>query len=117
MDTKKNRTEDFSIPFDESEIPEGFPMPFETTPEEQEEIDQVVNELMEELGIDMEVNKMGKELRRELEEMPIDKVFFTENGEELCHATGFEVCNGNPNDPSDWWNEYEDSEGDFHYGR
>ena len=60
---------------------------------------------------------MSKELIRELKEMPFDKVFETENGREFCHATGLEICFGNPNKPSDWWNEYEDSEGNFHYGR
>lgn len=49
---KQELEERLLIPFDESEIPEDFPMPFEATPEEQEEIDQVVNELMEELGIE-----------------------------------------------------------------
>lgn len=60
---------------------------------------------------------MKNEMRRELDEMPFDKVFSTENGEEFCHSTGYEVCNGNPDEPADWWNEYEDSEGDLHYGR
>lgn len=61
---------------------------------------------------------MKKELIRELEKMPFDKVFITENGnKEFCHATGYEVCYGNPDDPADWWNEYEDSEENFHYGR
>lgn len=55
---------------------------------------------------------------RELEEMPFDKVFTTANGnEELCRATGLEVCLGNPEDLSDWWNEYVDSNGDLYYGR
>ena len=56
-------------------------------------------------------------MRRELEEMPFDKAFETEKGSELCFATGYEVCFGNPNEPSNWWNEYEDSQGDLHYGR
>ena len=57
-------------------------------------------------------------LRRELDTMPFDKAFTTENGnEELCHATGYEVCLGNPDDASDWWEEFEDSEGNLHYGR
>lgn len=51
-------------------------------------------------------------MRKELEEMPYDKGFYVvgEDGEryELCHATGFEV---------DGWNEYEDSNGEMHYGR
>lgn len=56
--------------------------------------------------------------RRELSEMPFDKVFVTESGnEELCHATGYEVCMGAPEEPADWWNEYMDSEGNLYYGR
>lgn len=59
------------------------------------------------------------ELRRELEIMPFDKTFITsENGnEELCHSTGYEVCNGDPSDAANWWNEYEDSNGNLYYGR
>lgn len=57
------------------------------------------------------------ELRRELDTMPFDKVFITENGNELCHATGYEVCDGNPKNSADWWNEYTDSEGNLYYGR
>lgn len=45
---------------------------------------------------------------RKLDAMPLDKRF----GNELCHATGYEVLiNG------EWWNEYEDSDGNPHYGR
>ena len=55
---------------------------------------------------------------RRLEKMPFDKMFITENGnQELCHATGYEVCDGNPKNPSDWWNEYEDDDGNLYYGR
>lgn len=40
-----------------------------------------------------------EEMRRELETMPFDKAFTTESGnEELCHATGYEVCLGDPDD-------------------
>lgn len=46
--------------------------------------------------------------RRELDEMPFDKRF----DNELCHATGYEV-----NIDNEWWNEYIDSEGEYHYGR
>ena len=53
------------------------------------------------------------EMRRELPEMPFDKRF---DGE-LCHATGFEECHGDPKNPADCWNEYEDSQGNIHYGR
>lgn len=50
------------------------------------------------------------------EEMPFDKAFEVSNGnEELCHATG-RVLLDSP-DPSDRWYEYEDSEGELHYGR
>lgn len=52
-------------------------------------------------------------MRRELDIMPYDKEF---DGE-LCSATGDEVCFGNPENPADWWNEYEDAEGNVHYGR
>ena len=55
--------------------------------------------------------------RRELEEMPFDKVFETENGNEFCHATGYEVLIQCGACEPDWWNEYEDSQGDLHYGR
>jgi hypothetical protein len=56
-----------------------------------------------------------KESRKELDYMPFDKSF----NNELCHATGYEVCfnNHNPNDIANWWNEYEDSEGNLYYGR
>lgn len=49
---------------------------------------------------------------RKLEKMPFDKVFEVDGNEELCRSTGYEVfLHG------EWWNEYEDSEGDLHYGR
>lgn len=64
---------------------------------------------------------MKKETSRlELETMPYDKKFDTGNGEELCHATGFEVQFDNETTPLGdpcYWNEYMDSEGDLHYGR
>jgi len=47
--------------------------------------------------------------RRELETMPFDK-----NG---MHGTGYEVCHGDPSDPADWWDEYEDDDGDLYYFR
>lgn len=56
-------------------------------------------------------------LRIKLETMPFDKVFDTGNGKELCHATGYEVCFEVPDDASAWWNEFQDSEGNLHYGR
>ena len=62
------------------------------------------------------MNKITAE--RELETMPFDKMFEVAEGrQELCHATGIEVCFGNPDNLADWWNEYQDSEGDFWYGR
>ena len=56
-------------------------------------------------------------MRRELGYMPYDKAFEVNGNQELCHATGFEVCDGNPENPADWWEEYKDSNGDLHYGR
>ena len=54
------------------------------------------------------------ETRKELEKIPYDKVFYTDNGNrELCHATGYAVCSNN----GKWWNEYVDSTGVYHYGR
>ena len=40
--------------------------------------------------------------------LPMDKEF----GGELCHATGYEWHDG-----KEWWNEYEDADGNLHYGR
>ena len=51
-------------------------------------------------------------MRRELEVMPYDKTFQTDNGEELCHATGYEVLRN-----GEWWYEYIDSNNERHYGR
>lgn len=56
-------------------------------------------------------------LERKLDDMPFDKVFDVDGSEELCHATGYEVCLGNPDNPADWWEEFEDSKGGLHYGR
>ena len=52
---------------------------------------------------------------RELETMPFDKMFeVTEGRRELCHATGIEVkFEGDDT----WWNEYQDSDGDYWYGK
>lgn len=53
---------------------------------------------------------------RQLREMPFDMAFYTQSGnEELCHATGIAV--EFDHDPGNWWNEYVDSCGDYHYGR
>lgn len=60
---------------------------------------------------------MQNNLRRELDYIPYDHVFMVNGNEELCHATGYEVCEGNPEDSSDWWNEYIDSNGDIQLGR
>lgn len=50
--------------------------------------------------------------RKALYDMPFDKAFNTSRGRELCHATGYEVLfNG------EWWNEYEDRDGETHLGR
>lgn len=54
-----------------------------------------------------------KTKRRKLKVMPFDHGFYTKNGNwELCHATGWEET-----DDGEWWNEYVDSDGNFHYGR
>lgn len=56
--------------------------------------------------------------RRRLETMPFAKVFETSDGnEQLCNATGYEECFGDINNPGDWWNEYEDINGNLYYGR
>lgn len=44
--------------------------------------------------------------------MPPDKVFKVNGNEELCHATGYEILEN-----GEWWNEYEDSTGEYRYGR
>ena len=49
---------------------------------------------------------------RELGIMPYDKSF----NNTLCHATGVEV-HFDGDEPWDWWNEYIDDDGNFHYGR
>lgn len=50
---------------------------------------------------------------RILSTMPFDKSFELIDGtEELCHATGVEI-----KIDGEWWNEYVDSYGQFHYGR
>lgn len=58
-------------------------------------------------------------LIRELDYMELDHCFYTANGQELCHCTGREVCfdGDDPTKPGNWWVEYEDSNGDLHYGR
>ena len=52
--------------------------------------------------------------RRKLESMPFDKVFMIDGLDQSCHPTGDEVLF----DWDDtWWDEYMDSEGEYHYGR
>lgn len=51
--------------------------------------------------------------RRELDRMPCDQGFWLdEENYQLCHATGYEESHG-----GEWWNEYVDRDGNFHYGR
>lgn len=57
------------------------------------------------------------EMCRELEKIPFDKVFEYKGNECLCHATGLEVCLGDPYNERDWWNEYVLPDGTFEYGR
>lgn len=52
-----------------------------------------------------------KKVKRLLPMMPYDKAFDVDGREELCHATGYEMFDGDV-----WWNEYIDSEGNYHYG-
>ena len=53
------------------------------------------------------------EMRKELISLPFDKRFPVEDGRtELCPSTGYEVFID-----GEWWNEYEDSYGNLHYGR
>lgn len=62
---------------------------------------------------EQKVNTIEDGTRRELDSMPCDHRFWvSEDVEESCHATGYEVVFDD-----EWWNEYIDSEGDFHYGR
>lgn len=48
--------------------------------------------------------------RRKLDFIPFDMRF----DNKLCHATGYEVQFAGE---ADWWNEYVDMDGNFHYGR
>lgn len=53
-----------------------------------------------------------KEIRRKLDTMPADMRFWIdETKNKLCHATGYEVCSGDPENPANWWNEYVDNDG------
>lgn len=61
---------------------------------------------------------MIMEERRKLDAMPFDKGFEIDGSWTICHATGYEVCEGNPDDPADWWNEYVSPDGsELLYGR
>ena len=63
-----------------------------------------------------EIKKQNTEpdgTRRELDGMPCDHGFWIDEEHwEMCHATGDEVAWS-----GEWWNEYVDSDGGFHYGR
>ena len=59
------------------------------------------------LMIDKQVE--ATELRRELDYMPFDLYGM--------HSTGYEVCFDDPANLADWWNEYEDENGNVHYFR
>lgn len=52
--------------------------------------------------------------RRQLDEMPFDKVFEFEGNDILCHATGYEVL---IEGDDTWWNEYILPDGSPAYGR
>ena len=47
------------------------------------------------------LNNTFEKLRRHLDKMPFDKRFDVDGNSELCHATGYEVFDG-----EDWWNEF-----------
>ena len=56
--------------------------------------------------------------RKELDRMPFAKTFPVNGNEELCNPTGFEVLfEGYEDDAQNWWNEYQDRNGEYHYGR
>ena len=59
----------------------------------------------------MKEHEFWKE-RRYLEEIPFNKRFDVDGNSELCHATGYEVFDG-----EDWCDEFVDSNGDFQYRR
>jgi hypothetical protein len=46
--------------------------------------------------------------------MPYDKVFDVNGNQESCHGTGYEVITDTD---EYWWDEYIDSEGEYHYAR
>lgn len=50
--------------------------------------------------------------KRELENMPYDRHFSTEIGTMSVHATGYEVLID-----GEWWDEYLDPFGEYHYAR
>lgn len=52
------------------------------------------------------------EERKELDVIPFDKMFYVNGNQQLCHSTGYEVMID-----GEWWNEYEDMDGEMHYGR
>ena len=58
------------------------------------------------------LNNTFEKSRRCLEKMPFDKRFDVDGNSELCHATGYEVFDG-----EDWGDEFMDSNGNFQYGR
>ena len=61
---------------------------------------------------------MKKIERRQLENMPFDRMFELASGQQtLAHCTGYEVCFGDPSNLADWWNEYQTPEGEICYGR
>lgn len=49
--------------------------------------------------------------RREENTIRFDHAFYVDGNEELCHHTGYEVFIDGI-----WWGEFEDRNGDLHYG-
>ena len=54
-------------------------------------------------------------IRHELSKVPCSQMFTVNGNLEWCNSTGYIVCFPQDN-PRDWWGEYEDSQGEMHYG-
>lgn len=79
----------------------------EITEEQLIEFENITRELREMFSV-IKREQTREKVRRPLVEMPFDMRF----NSELCHATGYEAYVYDQ-----WYNEYIDSEGYYHYGR
>ncbi len=52
-------------------------------------------------------------MRVKSDHITYDKVFLVNGNEEMCHHTGYEYVD----EDGDVWYEFEDSNGEYHYGR